>query len=72
MRHVFNILRLRGVFQRIYSVQLILLTNILRQSQIECAPSHIRLHAIYGCMSLWVTEEDQIGRDADLLAIDLE
>lgn len=56
----------------IYGIKGVLFVNVLCQSHVECAPSNIGLHSVDGCMGLWVTEQDQVRRNADSLAIDLE
>jgi len=61
-----------GVFRGVYGVQSRFFANVLGQSNIECAPANIGLHTIDCRMSLWVTEQNQIRRDADPLSIDLE
>lgn len=61
-----------GVFRRIYGVQSRFFPDVLHQSHVEVTPSNVGLHTIHRRMSLWVTEEDQVWRDADPLAIDLK
>lgn len=60
------------MLRRVYGIESCFLANVLRQAHIECAPANIGFHAIDGCVGLGVTEEDQIRRDADPLAVDLE
>jgi hypothetical protein len=60
------------VFRGIYAVQSRLLTDIFGQAHVEGAPANIGLHAVDGRMRLRVAEKNKIGRNADLLAIDLE